>query len=226
MRYNNHHIRDFILHFVSLKDMVIIMKSKFRRVLNLLAVCFCTGIIFIGCGYLYLNRELTPTENKSPSVPYYPESPENKGVMFEICKESVLFFLNFENSTISVLFDDSNTPVGGKLYGYDVDYKISGDYDLLAGIIDIAGGIELKTQDEVLRYTGVQVSDLLSRETDRDELVREIILVLAEKISEKGFQNKDFLYIIENSQTNLTVPDCYYWPEYINNLCSNVNIIN
>ncbi len=33
MRYNNHHIRDFILHFVSLKDMVIIMtQEKINRI--------------------------------------------------------------------------------------------------------------------------------------------------------------------------------------------------
>ncbi len=202
------------------------MKNKFKYLLNLLAVCFCVGIIFIGSGYLYLNRELTPTENKNPSVPYYPESPENKGVMFEICGERVLFFLNFENSSLSVLFDDSETPLGGKLYGYSVDYKVTGDYDLLAGIIDIAGGIELETEKEVLRYTGVQITDILSRETEREELIRQIILVLTEKISKMGFQKKDFLYIIENSETNLTVPDCYYWSEYINKLCSNVKIIN
>jgi len=38
MRYNNHHIRDFISHFVSRKDMVIIMKKVLSLVLTLILV--------------------------------------------------------------------------------------------------------------------------------------------------------------------------------------------
>jgi len=92
--------------------------------------------------------------------------------------------------------------------------------------VDILGGIEMSDGEEVLRYTGVQISDMLSRNADSDAISREIILKLVEKIEKTGFQNEDFLYIIENSNTDLTVPDCYYWPEYISAICGNVQIVN
>ena len=127
---------------------------------------------------------------------------------------------------MNILFDTEQTAVGDTLYGYSVDYLIEGDYDLLSGIIDIAGGIEMENGEEVLRFTGVQVTDILSRTTDREELRRKIISKIIEKIRETGFQKADFLYIIENSNTNLTVPDCYYWSDYITDLCTNARIIN
>ena len=186
---------------------MVLMKKKVKTVLNLLAVCFLSGIIFIGVGYLYLNRELKPTENKTESVPYYPEAPESAGVMFDICGDQTLCYMNFEDGSLNILFDTEQTAVGDTLYGYSVDYLIEGDYDLLSVIIDIAG-------------------DILSRTTDREELRRKIISKIIEKIRETGFQKADFLYIIENSNTNLTVPDCYYWSDYITDLCTNARIIN
>ena len=31
---------------------------------------------------------------------------------------------------------------------------------------------------------------------------------------------------IENSETNLTIPDCYYWSDNIQKLCKNLRVIN
>ena len=46
------------------------------------------------------------------------------------------------------------------------------------------------------------------------------------KIAQNGFSKKDFLYVIENSETNLTVPDCYYWSDSIEAVCKTVVIVN
>ncbi len=200
--------------------------NGFIRLLKLLTICLCTGIIFVGTGYLYLDKKLEPTENKTSSVPYSKALPENAGVKFEMCGKGLLVYMNFEENQLSFIFDDKGVTAGGMLYGYSVDYIIEGELDLLAGIIDILGGIELESKDEILRYTGVQVSDMLSRQTNSDKLIREIILKLTQKIQKTGFKTEDFLYIINNSNTNLTVPDCYYWSEYISALCSDVQIVN
>ena len=159
-------------------------------------------------------------------MPYAPEAPEAKGVMFDICGDRTLAYMNFENNTLSIIFDDGNTTVGEKLYGYSVDFTVEGNYDLLAEIIDTSGGIELTFNDETLRYTGVQIADILSHTADRKAIRRDIILAILEKIKNTGFQKEDFLYIIENSKTNLTVPDCYYWADYIKEICGNVQMIN
>ena len=189
-------------------------------------VCLLACIIFIGSGYLYLSHELKPAEIGEESVPYYNSTPENAGVMFDICSDRVLFYMDFEKNNMRVIFDPKITSIGANLYGYSVDYTISGNYDLLGYIIDVMGGIELESEEEILRYTGVQIADMLSKTADTNELSRKIISKLLEKIGEKGFGKENFLYIIENSETNLTVPDCYYWSDYMKSICRNATVIN
>ena len=78
----------------------------------------------------------------------------------------------------------------------------------------------------MLLATGEQVVDYLTTSSDYYERKRQIIRIIAQKISSTGFSKEDFLYIIENSETSLTVPDCYFWSDYITELCKTVKIIN
>jgi len=204
---------------------VIVLKRKIKYTLNLITVCLLVCIIFIGSGYLYLSRELKPAEKKEESVPYYQALPDNAGLLLDICGDRLLFYLNFEEKNIRIIFDSSETKAGDSLLGYPVNYVVNGDYNLLAGIIDCVGGVELHLGDETLRHTGVQVSDILSRTTHREDIIREIIPSFFKKIQKNGFQKSDFLYIIENSDTNLTVPECYNWSDYIKELSSDIRII-
>lgn len=205
---------------------MIYLKKKIRFAIKVFTFCLCLLLVFIGSGYFYLSHELTPAETKQEAIPYNNTLPQNAGVIFDICGDRTLCYMNFETETLSIVFDDKNTSVGEKLYGYPADYIVKGDYDLLCGIIDIIGGVELGWEEEILRYTGVQITEKLERTVDRDTLRREIIGKIIEKISYRGFQKEDLLYIIENSETNLTVPDCYYWPQYIKNLATGVRIVN
>lgn len=202
------------------------MQKKIKYTLTFITVCLLVLLIFIGSGYLYLSYELSPTEANEESVPYYTSIPENAGVMLDICGDRLLIFMDFEKSTMSMIFDESDVSAGEELFGYSVDYIIKGDYDLLAGIVDKVSGVELEIGEEKLRYTGVQITDLLSRTAQRQDLNREITSQIIKKIKENGFQKEDFLYIIENSDTNLTLPDCYQWCDYIKGLCKNAKFIN
>lgn len=195
--------------------------KKFKYLLNVLAICVCVGIVFIGSGYLYLERELGEAENKAYSVPYYSPAPENAGILFKIDEQSVLVYLDFAGEGMRFVFGED-----WHIYGYKADYTVKGDYDLVSGIVDILGGIDLEIDGEVLRYTGVQVSELLLKSNLDRKLVDRVIIKITEKIKKIGFQNEDFLYIIENSSTNLNIPDCYYWGDYISGLCENVRIVN
>lgn len=202
------------------------MKKKLKYILKLISVCLLSGIIFIGSGYLYLDGELETSEKPTESIPYYNPIPENKGIMFDIYGDRTLIYMNFEEETITAVFDNKNTQVGENLYGYSVDYFVEGNYDLLAGIINIAEGINLDISGENLRYTGVQVTDLLSRTDNKTELKRELITKILEKLKSTGFSREDFLFLIENSKTTLTIPDCYDWSDYIGDLCKNFKILN
>ena len=194
---------------------VIVLGKKIKYLFKFTAICLLVGIIFICSGYFYLNYELKETEKGESSVPYYSEAPENAGVLFDIYSDRTLFYMDFEKNTISILTDNKNTNTGDTLYGYPVDYTVSAGYDLLVYIIDTVGGIELETETEILRFTGVQIADMLSKSSDTKSLYRKVIPEIFKKIKEKGISREDLLYIIENSETNLTFPDCYYWSDYL-----------
>lgn len=202
------------------------MKKRIKYILKLISVCVLCGIIFIGSGYLYLNRELETSEIPTEPVPYYNPIPENKGIMFDFHGERILAFMNFEESSLNMVFDYYNTPVGEKLYGYSVDFLVEGDYDLLAGIVNIAEGITLNLSGEDLRYTGVQVVGVLRQNSNDIDLKIRIIEQILKNLKTTGFTRSDFLFLIENSETTLTIPDCYYWSDYIKDLCKNFKVIN
>lgn len=178
--------------------------------------------MFVGVGYFYLDSNTKEqTQNEALSVPYA-YVPESAGVLFDISGNKTLFYLDFEEKSVSVVIADGINEEQEELYGYPIDYTIKSDYNLLAGIIDAVGGIELKSGEEQLAFTGVQVVETLTTTPESEELRREIIAKILSKIAIDGFSRQDFLYIIENSETNLTVPACYYWQDYINELCKTV----
>ena len=203
------------------------MVRKAQKYLSAVVISVICAVIFIGIGYLYISANIKQTEGKNESVPYAVSTPENVGIMFEINDSKSLIYLDFEGQGISYLNADEKTVKDGFCCGYSVDYRVSADYEFLSGLIDRLGGIELYYESTVpLNFTGVQVTDLLSHTVEREDLRKDIILSIIEKISVVGFSRSDFSFIIENSSTELNIPECYYWNEYMKNMCSKPHIVN
>ncbi len=180
--------------------------------------------VFVGVGYYYIDANLKPVQNETENVPYSQESPENAGVLLEIGGDKTFFYLDFESEKlfVSVMPEEVN---GGEIYGYSVDYTVSANYQLLSDIVDYVGGIEMTLDDTVLRYTGIQVSELAQTNTG-GELKREIIAKICEIIEQSGVALDFFANIIETADTDLTIPDCYFWEDKIDTLCQNLQIID
>lgn len=172
-----------------------------------------------------MNKSIAPAETHTEKVPYSFSTPENKGVMFNIGNTDILFYLDFEDENLKVVFPPEGFD-GYELYGYSVDFNVSADYDFLSGFIDNIGGIDLNVEDSTLRYTGVQVAELLSYTVETDDLTRQIVIQILKKIGAEGIDEEAFWLIAETCKTDLTVPDCYPWFRYIKRLCANGNIIN
>lgn len=190
-----------------------------------MVVLGCSAFYIIG-GYLYLDSETKPAEQSTPSVPYYSEAPENVGIMFELGLQKTYCFLDFYYKKLNVIYDAESFVGEDSIMGYPIDYKIKLDSDVYAEIIDFVGGIELENEEEILRYTGVQIVDMMTYSADYKKREREIIRKIIDKIGKNGFGRQDFLYIIENSETDITVPVCYYWSDYFKEICSSVNEVN
>lgn len=201
------------------------LKNTVKYALLLAGLCLGCLLTLVGGGYAYLSFNTEKTDNKASKVPYEFAPPENAGIMFEFCGNRTFVYLNFENEEMKIVFPLSGN-LGDTVYGYSIDYTVKGDYYLLADIIDAADGIELHTGDGKYRYTGVQVAELLSNTVDTEELKRNIIAALTRKTADFGIDENVFYDIIKKGDTNLTVPDCHRWAEYLSLLCKNCTVVN
>lgn len=185
--------------------------------------------MFLGVsfGYLKYNFGIKTTQinQKADYVPYQ-KTPSNCGMTFVFPESNAyLFYLDFENLRINVInipeFDE-------KIYSYNGctnDFQMYADSQFVEGIIDRIGGIDLTNQSETLRYTGSQVIDYLANDTSMN-VRQKIISQILKKFSKNGFSKDDFVYIIENSESNLDFIDGIYWIDYLKDMSQNVDFEN
>lgn len=192
-------------------------------------IIFFSGLLFFGVAYAYLyhnfNQSAAEADQKDYTVPYE-KVPQNCGITFVFPNNSaVLAYLNFDDLSIK-LFDIENFDSTRPEYnGYTADYTVQTDYELVEGIIDRVGGVNLDYGGEKLRYTGIQVVDIISRGCDNN-LKRQLISEIFDRISKNNFSKDDFVYIIENSESNLSVIDCIYWLDYIKQMSGRISFAN
>ena len=194
------------------------LKSNTKLFLKTVLISAVCLILFISVGYLYLNGSFVSAQNENNSVPYYKQIPQNSGLLFETPEDKTYFYLDFENQNILV-------DLSGESFEYPVDFKVNTDLDFVADFVDSIEGIELVLGNKTLRYTGVQVEDLIIADKDLS-LKPQIIKAICDKISNVGMTKEMFSEIIERCETNLTVPVFYGWLDYIKEVSANVIFID
>ncbi len=201
------------------------MKKQKKFYIRLSLMCLLGCALLVGGGYAYLRRSFRPAEGQASKIPYSFSLPDNKGILFDIAGNRAFVYLDFTDEKVSVIIPqtDNFDPTD---FGYSGDFKISGDMSLLAAIIDYSGGITLTDNGEDVRYTGVQIADIMSRSTESEKQLRTIIPAVMKSIAENGLEDEAYNYIIDKADTDLTVPDVLMWRNYISKLCKNGGIIN
>ena len=170
-----------------------------------------------------LKSSAEPTKQNESAIPYTENEDAPKGLLFNFY-EGGSVFVNFDTAqqtTMVILLphDCDQTTVSD--YGYTVFKRIKTDYAMLEGFIDRIGGIEL----QAMRYTGVQVTEQLKHSVDND-LRRNIISAVFEKLALNGLTSENLVFIIENSTTDFSFPDGYSLLSNIGALSKNINFIN
>ncbi len=205
------------------------MGDFLKSIIKKVFIIFLCISLFLGLSYAYLyfnfNISTKAVDQKEDTVPYR-NLPDNAGIAFILPDSSaVLMYLDFENNCINAVniekYDKTNT----MYYGYTADFTVELDYTLISEIVDRVGGVDIEINGEIMRYTGVHIIDLISTDSG-DELKLQIIDDVFSRISKNNFSKDDFLYIIENSNSNLTVVDCVYWLDYMDEMFSNINFVN
>lgn len=199
------------------------MKNKIKKFLKSVIFTVTSCLFFVAIGYFYLQENFTQTDTETQSVPYYQQISDNVGILFKINDDFTFLYLDFEREvlTVSISPDVDEEEV----YGYSVDYKLESDLDLVREIVDYVGGLELTVDDETLRYTGFQVVEILSTSKTQD-LKRAIVNEIISKIAQNGVGTDFFVSLIENSKTDLSVWDCYYWKDGLKKLSLNPQMID
>ena len=192
-------------------------------------IFFLCGSIFFGCSYFYLYKSLENTKKVTgktdENVPYY-ELPDNCGLRFFMPGgQEIIFFLDFTEEISYIININDKNGLKGSYAGYTLDYDFTLDYSVLSELFDRLGGLDLKSDDGVLRFTGVQVCDRLCTDNS-EEFSFEVVCAVCERIAKNGFSGDDFVYLLENSDTRLTVPVCIYWQPHLEKMFANAVFVN
>ena len=140
---------------------------------------------------------------------------------------SQYFYFDAKNNQTTVLLLKNNATQEDVLnYGYNVQAELSVPYFTLADLIDRFGGVKMKTEQEgILNYGGVQVAEMLSKTNDQ-MFKKQITKQILNNIKDAVFTHNDLLFLINNSQTDLSFPNGYFIPNVINSSLGNVIFAN
>lgn len=207
--------------------MIALRKNTVKHIKIFIFLIVFGGVIFTG-GYFWLSSILDKTQvsNGAESIPYYTPVPDSCGILFDICGDKTLLYFDFQQETVSVAAADDYSQDSGEFLGFTVDYTVKSDYNLVGYLADAAGGVEMDISGENLRYTGVQITQMLVY-TNAGRVVKDrICSQIISGIARQGFTKEDLLYIIENSDTDIKFNVGYPWVEYIQKMCSFARFVN
>ena len=199
------------------------VKKKNAYIKTFLICCVCF-LLFLGSGYAFLNKNFSTANNETEKIPYTQQPPENAGILVEIDNTKTFFYIDFLNEKIVVSLKPEDE-INDEIYGYSLDYKVNTTADLIAKITDYLNGIELTNETGKYRYTGAQINELLST-NNLESIERDIIKAINERIIINSLKVDFFSLVIQNSDTNLNIIDCYFWADYMEELCKNTHFID
>ena len=163
--------------------------------------------------------------NTVESVPFY-QIPNNKTFLLEICEDKILMNFDFAQSVLNIIYLPEFRKNENNIYGYEIDYNLKTDYEFVGYLVDQVGGITLNIDDETLRYTGTQITEMLEFSPITQEIKYEILKNLIYAIGITGFTKENLLYIVENCESELKFNEGILFLDYIADCCKFPRFIN
>ncbi len=206
--------------------MIFLFKNKiFKTALTVFLSVGCFLGAAFACFNINISQDASKVDKAKQNVPYK-SIPVSCGVMFVLPSNSaMLCYLDFEKEHICVLDVDRYDSAIPEYYGYSVDYTVQVNYELIEGVVDRVGGVDINKNGTIMRYTGVQIIELIENEYSSN-IKKQIISQIFLKISNNGFSADDFIFIIENTKSNLVFTECIFWLDYIEKMSKNVTFIS
>lgn len=199
------------------------MKKKTFLTAILLSVTLCSGVLFFAALFLTpaeIGKSYSPAGENVPNVPYS-SVPENKSILVLHEKgNGALLYLNFSNIALEIHLFDKNCEEEAEKLGYIINYKMEITNDFVFSLCDRIGGIEIAENGETYKYLGASLGQFLEKKPNIDTMLK-ISEGFFEKFSKIGLSSADFMFIMENTDTNLNYPTCYDWLDFMPELLCN-----
>ncbi len=203
--------------------------KKGRAASVLFSVIISSAVFFL-IGLIMLPAELDFSDNQTPvgdeisNIPYY--NKENLSLLFSLPDSSGgLIYLNFDENKIELKVYSDHAAEQAEKSRYGVDYTLKGDSEMLCTLCDRIGGIELMEGGGKRRYFSAGLRQKLSEKLSFSERC-EIALSFFKKISKIGLSSDDFMFIIKETETNLSYPICFGFMDSVKALAENTELID
>lgn len=129
---------------------------------------------------------------------------------------AALIYLGFKTISVDVyLFESAE-----QLKGAEADYYMELPSGFLGKLCDRMGGLTLSNSGSDELFFGVALEHYATQDNSIRKMT-EISNAFFKKIAKMGLSSEDFMFIIENTETNLNYPACYDMMEYIPELFGN-----
>lgn len=201
-----------------------------KTVLQIISVILVSALVFAAFVFAVTRvKPLVGVAVPKNDIVYEPPTdyPSNTTIMFTFEDGySLCVKFEFEKSFISALFLENANQKAFENFGFFATETVNFSYKSLMDFIDTIDGINLDIFGEEMRYTGVQVCNIIAVNNDHIETKTKILKAVFNKIYKIGFSSDALYCIMNNTDNTLSVPDCYGWTEYLGEMCNRYNIVN
>ena len=196
------------------------MKTKNLKIFTFIIYFLVLVLIFVLIGYIYLSSGTEKVDQKIYSEPYE-YTPENCGIIIDLPFAKSFYYLDFKENEIKSFFVDKLDSDGKECCGYPVNFTVKGGDLLLAKIIDAVGGTDLTKDGVIMHFSGDMALSEIESAVNKQEILKNIAESAFKSIAQNGIKRDDIIGFLEYAETNLTVPDFYYWPDFLKLMAAN-----
>lgn len=199
------------------------MKNIIKPVLSFI-IC---GAVLFGGSYAYLTykgEEGTKKSGQTAQVEVqkndepYIKTPDNKVLLVSFDdKSGVLVDMNFKKNKISASYIEDTEYNEKMINGKKVDYNCEMDFSVLGDFVDRTGGINFKTDLDILRLTGVDVAGYMNSGIIPEQK-EQMLKGLFRNLKKNGLSRDDICFLLDNCTVpSISILDCLSWAEFIKN---------
>lgn len=201
-----------------------------KTVLQITTVILASALIFTAFVFALTRvKPLVSISVPKDDVPYeaQPDYPDDTTLFLSFEDGySICMKLQFKNRFIDAIIIEGNEKTACESYGFYPTETINCSYSFIMDFIDTIDGITLDIFGEDMRYTGVQVCNILAVNNSHTETKTKILKAVFNKIYKIGFSSEALSCIMNETDNTLSVPDCYGWTLFLGEMCNCYNIVN